>query len=336
MALLKVSDIRPDEVGLSNAVQHDIEWFSARKGDFVHVPCPVCGGKDADTVSCKNGFTFLRCVECKTWYIAYRPTRELLAEFARTGHELNEAFSKNMFPASQDNRVQLIYTPRLQELLNKCRQFGQTGGVYLEIGAGFGTFASMVQQSGVFSRVIAVEPGGSLAEDCRSKGLEVLEMVGEMVPENIRANVVASFEVIEHVFSPAEFLGTIWRLLEKNGLFIFSTPNGLGFDVLELDGDATALGLGHFNVYNPKSIALLLERCGFDVLDIATPGQLDVNLVQTAWASKGAPKGGFLHHLLCEASETVAANFQKFLCENLLSSHMVVVAQKNTTQNRTD
>ena len=36
----------------------------------------------------------------------------------------------------------------------------------------------------------------------------------------------------------------------------------------------------HLNFFNPDSIQLLLQRCGFAVVEIKTPGQLDMDILK--------------------------------------------------------
>jgi len=201
----------------------------------------------------------------------------------------------------------------------------------VEIGAGSGVFAHLVQETRVFDRVLAVEPAASLAADCRACGLEVLECPVEQLDKNMLVNIATSFEVIEHLFSPSDFLEHIYRILAPNGLCILTTPNGLGFDVLELGEASTTVGHTHLTLFNPDSITRMIRAKGFQVLDVTTPGKLDVSLVREGWDAGGgkAPISPFLDYMLREAPEGMAEAFQRFLCDNLLSSHMWVVARKN-------
>ena len=53
-------------------------------------------------------------------------------------------------------------------------------------------------------RVVAVEPTPDLAKTCRAKGLEVIESRIEDAKGLGVVDVIASFEVIEHLFDPSE------------------------------------------------------------------------------------------------------------------------------------
>jgi hypothetical protein len=82
-----------------------------------------------------------------------------------------------------------------------------------------------------------------------------------------------SFEVIEHVFDPAVFLHAASRLLRDGGLLVLTCPNGQGFDTATLGAASVAVDTEHVNLFNPSSLAALLVRSGYEVLDISTPGR---------------------------------------------------------------
>ncbi len=115
-------------------------------------------------------------------------------------------------------------------MLKHCRECAKSLGVYLEVGAGSGVYAGLVRDSGVFDRVLAIEPAAALAADCRNIGLETLEMPIERA-KPLKTDVAASFEVLEHLFSPRDFVRHMHAALAPGGLCILTTPNGLGPDV---------------------------------------------------------------------------------------------------------
>jgi SAM-dependent methyltransferase len=312
--------------GVRAAIAHDLKWFSDRVDSFVYSPCPACNTKSYSSIFEKAGFFYARCTKCKTLYAILRPTVELLAEFYVHSETLN-FFSKYIFPASQDARIEHIYKPRLARILAICQRYNNIGGSLVEIGAGSGQFLNLVQQAKKFSRCLAIEPSAGLAQDCRNLGLETLEMPVERY-RGESVDVVCSFEVIEHLFSPVDFIDNAYRVLSDHGLCILTTPNGLGFDVLELGKDSTTVGITHLTLFNPESISILMEKCGFRVLEISTPGKLDVSLLREAWRNVICTPSNFLRYMLMETTEHVAEEFQKFLQDNLLSSHMWVVAEK--------
>ncbi len=220
----------------------------------------------------------------------------------------------------------------LEYIVAACERHSVPRNLLVEVGPGFGTFAALAGQSGAFKRVLAVERTPEMADACRRRGVEVIERaVEEVSPAQVdAADVVVSFEVIEHLFEPRNYIERCARLLSTGGLLVLSCPNGLGFDVAMLGAGASAVDSEHVNLFNPASLSSLLERSGFDVLEATTPGRLDAELVRTA-ASEGAidlSGNPFLRRVLIEEWDSLGWPFQQFLMANGLSSHMRLVARR--------
>jgi SAM-dependent methyltransferase/ribosomal protein S27E len=326
---LRVEDIRPRELmeRKRGALEADKRFLRERRERFVRVPCVACGREQLEPAWEKEGFAYERCPDCATVQTNPRPPLDVLHEFYAASE--NYAFwNEHIFPASEDARRERIFRPRVAQVLNLCRAHGVAGGALLEVGAGFGTFCEVVRESGAFERVVALEPSPDLAATIAGRGIEVVAAPFERHGlEAGSVDVVAAFEVIEHLFSPEAFVRTAAELLRPGGLAIVSCPNIHGFDTLALGRDANAVDHEHLNYFNPTSLALLFERCGFVVEEVLTPGRLDVELVRTAIAAGTLDPPPLLRHLLCDRGDELAEPLQDFLAEHGLSSHLWVVAR---------
>ena len=332
MTRLMEGEIRPDQLkqGQQERFAADVRRLLAQKDAFVTVPCPACGSGDARPAFQKHELSYVTCQGCATLYICPRPTPAILREYYASSE--NYVYWNNyIFPASEDARRAKIFRPRGERLVAICQRYGVRPGTLLEVGAGFGTFCEEVTSLGYFARVIAVEPTPDLAATCRRKGLEVIEKPVEQVwVGSSTVDAVASFEVIEHLFSPGEFLAACWNMLKDSGVLVLSCPNGQGFDVSMLGTLSDTVDSEHLNYFNPGSLRCLVEAAGFSVLEVLTPGLLDAELVrkrvlQGTFDLSGRP---FLRRVLIEDWDRLGPPFQRFLAENQLSSHMWLVAQK--------
>jgi 2-polyprenyl-3-methyl-5-hydroxy-6-metoxy-1,4-benzoquinol methylase len=178
-----------------------------------------------------------------------------------------------------------------------------------------------------------MEPTPDLAQTCRERGLETIEQSFEAytaLAETERFSVVAAFEVIEHLFSPRDFLQSVHRMLSPGGLLILTCPNGRGFDIEALGNLSDSVDYDHLNYFSPRSLGRLLVDCDFQVLDEATPGRLDAELVRKKALSGEFDLSGqpFLQHVLIDDWDRLGGAFQKFLADNGLSSHLWIVARK--------
>lgn len=345
--MLTENEIRPEALMAEQArlFAEDIARLMTHRAEFITVPCPACEAIQFKPAFEKTGMPFVTCVQCETLYANPRPRPEHLADYYR--HSKNyEYWSQYIFPASESARREKIFKPRVAMVLEICERFNLPTHLLLEVGAGFGLFGEEMQKTDRFERVIAVEPTSYLADDCRKRGLEVIEkpieaigfdeILGvkthtvkglEAVP---KISVIVSFEVIEHLFSPRAFLRQCANLLESGGVLMLTCPNSKGFDVQMLGEKSSAVDVEHLNLFTPQSLAGLMETCGFEIIDIQTPGQLDAELVRKQMLSGGLNPDGhpFLKRIMLDQWAESGAAFQRFLVEQRLSSNMLLVGRK--------
>lgn len=329
---LKVNDIRPDDLQAAFRIElkKDFDMLRSWRSQFVEVDCPACGSRHRSKVYTYEGFDFQRCDECRTQYMSPRPTSELLAKYYSIS--ANYAFfAEHFYPATKETRRQRIFAPRADRVRALCEERGLKGGTFIEVGAGYGIFCEELNKIGLFDRVLAIEPGAALAEACRQAGVEVLEKAYEEVSPDVQADVVAMFEVIEHLFSPSDFLAWAFKTLRPGGAIILTCPNIEGLDTLLLGEHASAVDPHHLNYFLPASITRLLEGHGFQDVDILCPGLLDVDLLRRAFAEgkiAEAQLGPFLTKIMKDDDPRVDGLFQSFLQDAKLSSNMMAIARK--------
>lgn len=336
------NDIRPVELMDEQArcFANDIARLMRHQNDFVRVSCPacdqpVCNQNEEIRAFEKYGMRFSRCTRCETIYANPRPRPEHMAEYYRESE--NYAYwNQTIFPASVEARREKIFRPRVERVLDICQRYQLGNDTLLEVGAGFGIFCEEVQKTGIFKKVIAVEPTPNLAQTCRDRGLITIEKsIEQVIPADItplkeNIDVIASFEVIEHLFSPRDFLQKCAGLLQIGGMLILTCPNGLGFDIDLMGAVSTSVDVEHVNLFNPQSLSVLMQACGFEVIETQTPGRLDAELVRNKVLSGEFSLSGqpFLKKLLIDDWERHGQSLQDFLVQQQLSSHMLLVARK--------
>lgn len=330
---LGVSDIRPAELqkGQIAAYERDLQRLRERLPEFVPVHCPACNADDFDRAFEKYGFQFRRCKRCRTIYMSPRPTPEVMASYY--GNSENYRYwAKYMFPASEAARREKIHRPMLQYIVEACERYGVRRGLLVEVGPGFGTFAALAMTDRVFGKVITIERTPEMAQACRERGLAVIEQPVESVsPEEIEsADMLVSFEVIEHLFNPQAYVKSAGRLLRQGGLILLTCPNGEGFDTAMLGAQSGSVDSEHVNLFNPESLSGLLERLGFEVLEVQTPGRLDAELVRTAVldGASDLATNPFWRKILVDRWESLGESFQAFLAANGLSGHLRILARR--------
>lgn len=315
---MKITDIRPDELVKKQAkiLAGDIASIIKCKNKFVKVSCPACNSRLNTSAFTKYGFKFVECKNCLTIYANPRPTPEMLKKYYQTSQNYS-FWGEYIFPASEGIRKRKIFRPRAKRIAKICE--GGKRKTIMDIGAAFGTFCQEISKLNKFRNIIAIEPTPKLAQICRNKGFTVIEKTFEDIKNKNKVDVITAFEVIEHIFKPREFILKARSILTNEGIIVVTCPNAQSFEVAYLKERSDSVDNEHLNLFNPLSITQLFETCGFDVLEVSTPGKLDVELVQSKSKLKGFAK------LLTEKPA-----FQKFLSDNMLSSHMWLVARKRT------
>jgi 2-polyprenyl-3-methyl-5-hydroxy-6-metoxy-1,4-benzoquinol methylase len=333
VSTLTEQDIRPAQLMAKQriAALTDVGRMLSRCSEFVLVDCPACGADAHVPKFEKNGISYVECKKCQTFYVNPRPPSDVLEWFYR-GSPNYAYWNEVIFPASEAARRERIFVPRVDRLLDLCQKYKVDTNAILEIGAGFGTFCGEVKRRNVFTRVVAVEPTPDLAKTCRERGLEVIEKPVEQIQLDAAElfDVVASFEVIEHLFAPADFVGHMTRLLRPGGIMMLACPNGQGFDIETLGTASNTVDHEHLNYFNPNSLAGLLAQRGLEILESFTPGKLDADLVRNKILAGefDVSKQPFLKRILVDEWEHLGGAFQEFLIQQGLSSNMWVVARK--------
>lgn len=316
--------------GQEAAFARDVERLQARRDEFVAVACPACGADEPRPAFEKWGFSYVSCPRCRTLYMSPRPSPSVMDAYYATSE--NYAYwGEHIFPASQDARREKVNRPWLTRIVGFCERHDIPRGTLVEVGPGFGTFAALARESGAFDRVVAVEANPDMARATADQGVEVIaKPIEEAAGDLPGADVVCAFEVTEHLFEPRRFVTDCARLLRPGGLLVLSMPNGLGFDIALLGPASLAIDPEHVNLFNPGSLSLLAEACGFDVLEVSTPGRLDVEFAHDAIAEGKAPVPAdpFVRRVLVDEYEALGWPFQQFLAEHGLSSHMWLAARR--------
>jgi len=327
MNSLRVQEIRPSELleGQKEAFALDVAWLNSRKERFVRVLCPACGHNSKNRVFHKYGVSYCECRNCDTVYMNPRPSYGLLKKYYQRSENASY-WRDHIYPASEKSRREKIFKPRVRKLQEVVQ--GIAPRLLVDVGAGFGTFCQLVQEAEMFERVIAVEPTPVLANTCRFREIETIENPIEEATFWEKVSVFTAFELIEHLFEPFTFLTRCARQLAPGGRIVLTCPNVGGFETALLWDKSSTFDIEHLNLFNQESITLLLNRCGFDVKEITTPGKLDAELVREAILDEDYEPSSFLTQVLIDDWERLGDRFQYWLSANSLSSHMMIVGEK--------
>ncbi len=332
---MRETDIRPQALldEYLRLSSQDTAIFFPDAHAFGPRPCPACAHDRPHSPFLKDGVSYVRCGQCQTLYAAPCPLPERLNEFYRDSAS-QRFWADTFFPAVAEARRTLIFRPRVDRIRALLADAQARTDLVLDVGAGTGIFLEECRAGHLGKRLVAVEPADRLAQICRDKGLETYQGfaadAGADPTWTGQADLVVSFEVVEHVHAPVDFVADLARLVRPGGHVLFTGLCGTGFDIMTLGPLSKAVAPPHhLNFLSLAGVTHLLERTGLEPVTITTPGQLDVDLVAQALAGNDqAVADPFLRHLLRHGDDEQRAGFQRFLAENRLSSHMWVLARR--------
>ena len=195
---MKENDIRPD--GLLN------RYLELSAADAEHcffgvtrlpIPCVGCGDIDIKQEFEKNGFGYAICEKCGTLFQTPRPSIDAFEAFYRDSVSARY-WAEEFFPAVAEARREIIFKPRAAKLSALCEQKGINIDRVIDVGAGYGILLDEWRRLHPKTQLLAIEPSAVLAQECRVKGLAVVEDIAENVTDYKEyADLVVCFEVLE-------------------------------------------------------------------------------------------------------------------------------------------
>ncbi|MBZ5503744.1 MAG: class I SAM-dependent methyltransferase [Acidobacteriia bacterium] len=153
-----------------------------------------------------------------------------------------------------------------------CISRYKQGGAILDIGCSSGGFLRTMR--GESWKLYGIEMEASTAEKGRSAtGAEVF--VGDAVeapfpPESF--DVITTFDVLEHVYQPRQFLGKVLEWLKPGGLFYTMLPNIDSWEARIFGSYWYGLELPrHLFHFSPQSLRHVMATLGFQEVALSTP-----------------------------------------------------------------
>lgn len=321
---LKARDIHPEGISeeFNHLMQLDIATLLKNKASFSDTGCPACHGMQVRHVFDYQDMAYRRCADCDTLYISPAPSESQHLDFVRNSRAM--AFWREHLPESMRASRRPMYLDRLAYAHASWRKLGITPNDILELGAGNGEFAEELALDGHVRSIVLLEPQALNIPHARieiiTDGFEALDRTQRQF------DTVFAWELLEHLLEPDHFLRLVRKVLKPGAPLILSTPNERSVETRKLGTDSSNILFDHVRLYNPRSIQRLLERNGFRAIEIVTPGQLDVDRLQTYLKTRPEAFSQDTALALILQDEQAAYDFQTFLQQHLLSSHMRVIA----------
>jgi SAM-dependent methyltransferase len=218
-----------------------------------------------------------KCGSCGLVFLSAQPDRDTLSEMYDADY-FESDFRCGSEPAAGlgGEKSEKVFAGEAKAALDLIRELtGREGGRILEIGCAGGWFLKAARERGWDAR--GVEISKEAAEFARQKlGLDVFR--GELADAEFPSDsfdVVYMADVLEHVAEPVAFALEVRRILADGGHLVVCGPTALNALSRRLGLAAyaflkrtrsIALAPYHLFEYTPRTLRLLLEKGGFDVV----------------------------------------------------------------------
>lgn len=273
--------------------------------------CPADGTalSPADAV---DGLAYLRCGQCGSLFLQHVAEAAVWADaidqVTRARHAMNGIHAR-----LSAERTANVYQPKLSWVENTLRLQGKRRSNILELATPPSDLTALLRQSAAIADVVTID--------------ELAVRRDEAAPHQLDAAVL--LESVDRSDDPAALLRGVSQHLAPGGLIFVTALVATGFDLVSLGFRNQYLyPPDRANCFSLTGLEQLLQRAGFALLEVSTPGVLDLQIVQSHLADDPTlPLSAFERQVLASAAETQSA-FQEFLQAHHLSSFARVVGRK--------
>ena len=322
---LKSTSIRPKQLmkGARIAYLEDLDLYKRSQHKFVNRKCPGCSGLNSVAFCMKDGFEYRRCQVCLSIYMSPGPTQDLVDNFYAVSKNY-EYWSNVVYPQTRVQRFESLHKTRSLWLSYSLKKFSANtlnSLRLLEFGAGDGGTLARLHADLPTMGLWALEPNPDSRTLLKVAGLDLVDFADlETETFNDFFSAICSFEVIEHLLLPGKFFATAAKVLKSGGLIFCSTPNSVSLEVGILKDKSSSIDIEHISLLSPLAIKFLCDAHGFELLELETPGEFDLELLQDF-------KTSVLPNRLLRRGSRVRQDAIKSAC---VSSHMRFVARKTS------
>jgi len=219
--------------------------------------CPVCNSLDKIHIMDKSASTYYKCSNCSMVYL-----NPILNPSATIDYYTNLNTGQGD-TVSNDSK---FYTEIYSLGLDSIEKFISRGSI-LDIGCSTGFFLDLALERKWHTS--GIELGLDEAGIAEIKGHRIFKSTFESLSHDDKFDAITMWDVLEHIPDGIDQLKKIKNHLNHNGVLFFQIPNSDSLAAKILRESCRMFdGLEHTNLYNPATVALIAEQCGFEIKEI--------------------------------------------------------------------
>lgn len=196
--------------------------------------------------------------------------------------------------------------------------------IVADVGCAGGSFLDFVK--GVSKKTLAFEPATMYQESLKSNGHVTFSYMSDALEEYRNSiDIITSFDVIEHVESPIDFMKEQRQLLNKTGIVINGTPTSAVImrTALGREYEEFLYTYQHPWVFSEEAIKLIAKQAGFNKIKVEYKQRYGLgNLL--SWHSHHKPMGHVSYDYISDIVDEV---WKRDLENKKVSDYMVLYAE---------
>jgi len=230
--------------------------------------CPLCDARRVSNFLCapdrfhwrRQLYSLKRCSSCSYIWLTCPPhPSEMAVHYDGDYHETIAAGGEGSAEKRWSSSRKVV------------QQYSR-GGSLLDIGCSSGGFLSTLRGSAW--KLYGVEVEESTAQKARvASGAEVFVGAVESAPFAPESfDVITCFDLLEHLYHPRRFLGSVMKWLKPGGVVLTQVPNIRSWEAQLFGSYWYGLELPrHISHFSIQSLGHLMRDLGFEELSIKTP-----------------------------------------------------------------
>lgn len=322
------SEIRPDTLyrKYQDILQEELPKFFSDQSSFVKTNCPGCGSDEFKEAFVKFGFQYCKCSKCSTVFVSPRPSAAMLDNFYRNS-EATRFWWAEMTQKTKESRHRHQSFPMAHWVLESVDKYLPDAKYLLDYHSKYPDFLYIIEESKKFSNVISICPEFPDQENLFNNGITTYDNI-KLIQEKVHA--FTAFEVLDRIFDPLGFIEEINKSCQSGGLLFLTANTISGFEYQMLNGMSPRLHPpDRLNLLSIEAIQNKLTESGFEVIELSTPGRVDVQIVREVLKENpDLEMHNIFRYIFENRDEKTWHSLQDFLQQNRLSSYVRVMARK--------
>ncbi len=325
---LNENEIKPKDLlhaYVKQTTEDNIALFPA--SDLASISCPACNSQKKGQESLNCGMKYQDCAECRTLYVSPRPSPAKVELFFRESKARHYWFNQ-IWKRTSEHRKAKIIGPHLDWIQTFVEEyFPERKASVAELQPSHWGLLELALERKAFSFFKVVDPLFPAAL------CPVDSMKANTLPYSIseKFDAICLMDALGRSHNPFRTLQWANEHLNSGGLCLITTLLSSGFDLMTLGARSESLiPPDHLNLFSFEGLQSLLSSSGFEIIELSTPGVLDLQNVQEALSTGNLEIPAFFRYIL-ETRKDPALNqaFQDFLQTHRLSSQARVVLRKH-------